>query len=80
MIARAALLMPVLAYRPFLDPMPIDSYWPFVPLVIGIALVYKTIKIEDMRFLPREAGRLALLMFAYMGLGAAALWLLIELV
>ncbi len=75
-----ASLAGVLAYRPFLDPAPFDGYWLFIPLVIAVAVVYKTIKLEDLRRLPREAGILATQITVFMLLAAAAIWLLVELV
>ncbi len=72
--------MRLLAYRPFLDPLPLDTYWLLLlpPLAIGIALVYKTIKLDDLKQLPREAAFLAAQIVAFMALAAVALWLLTE--
>lgn len=70
----------LLAYRPFLDPLPIDGYWLLLPLVIAIAVVYKTIKVDDLVRLPREATILATQIMIFMVLAAVALWLLVELV
>ena len=41
-----------LAYTPMLDPMPLSgmTWWlTLLPLALGIAVVYKAIKLEDMR-------------------------------
>lgn len=71
----------LLAYRPFLDPLPVQSYWLLLPpLVIVIAIVYKTIKLDDLARLPRQAAVLAAQIVAFMLLAAAALWLIVELV
>ncbi len=69
-------------YRPFLDPLPLDTYWLLLlpPLAIAVALVYKTIKVENLADLPRQAAFLAAQIVAFMILAAAALWLLTELV
>lgn len=66
-----------LAYRPFLDPAPIDRYWLWFlpPLILIVALVYRTIKTETLVGLPRRAGYLALQISIFMVLAAAALWL-----
>ncbi len=71
-----------LAYRPFLDPLPIDGYWMLllIPLVLSIAVVYKTIKTDRLYKIPREASILAAQIVAFMVLAALALWMLTELV
>ena len=65
------------AYRPFLDPAPIDRYWLWFlpPLIVIIALVYRTIKTETLEGLPRRAGYLAFQISVFMVLAAAALYL-----
>lgn len=72
----------VLAYRPFLDPVPIDRYWMLMllPMVVAIAVVYKTIKTDRLEKIPREAAVLAAQIVAFMVMAAAALWMLTELV
>ncbi len=72
----------VLAWRPFLDPAPVDRYWLWLlpPLILVIALVYRTIKSNSLARLPKEAGFLALQISVFMVLAAAALWLLLLLV
>lgn len=69
----------VLAYRPLLDPAPIDRYWLWLlpPLIIVIAVVYRTIKSESLVGLPRSAGFLAFQISVFMVLAAALLWLLL---
>lgn len=76
-----ALLPLTLAYRPFLDPLPVDRLWLFllIPLVVAISVVYKTIKTADLRHVPREAALLSAQIVAFMVLAAAGLWLLTEL-
>ena len=71
-----------LGFRPFLEPVPIDRYWMLLllPLVMGIAVVYKTVKVDRLEKLPREAAVLAAQIVAFMALAAAALWMLTELV
>ena len=67
----------LLAFRPFLDPAPIDRYWLLFlpPLILAIALVYRTIKTETLVGLPRRAGYLAFQISVFMVLAAALLWL-----
>lgn len=69
-----------LALRPLLDPLPLDDYWLLllVPLALAIAIVYKTIKTDDLSRLPRQAAVLTGQILAFMALAAAALWLLTE--
>lgn len=69
----------LLAYRPFLDPAPVDRYWIWLlpPLILVIALVYRTIKTDSFSALPRRAGYLAFQISVFMVLAAAALWLLL---
>ena len=66
---------PILAYRLFHAPLPIDDYWVWfaLPLVIAIAVVYKTLKGHPPRRLPREAGLLVIQILVF--LVAAALLL-----
>ena len=70
----------VLAFRPFLDPLPtLAGDWLLVPLIVAIAVVYKTIKLDDLSRLPREATILTAQIAVFMILAGAALWLLVEL-
>jgi len=43
--------------RPFLQPMPVWNYWYLLllPLCIAVAVVYKAIKCNSMKRVPREA-------------------------
>jgi len=78
----AAIYFVILAYRPFLEPLPIDDYWVWlvIPLVLAICIVYKTIKDDDLRKLPRQAASLTAQVLIFMVLAATALWLVTELV
>ena len=80
MTAMAALIIP-LGYVPFRDPWAVDGQWLLLllPLIVGISVVYKTIKLADLHRLPREATVMSLQLVAFMILVAAALWLLTEL-
>jgi hypothetical protein len=66
----------ILAYRMFLDPLPADDYWlvMMLPLVFAIALVYKTIKVDDSRILASQTAYLCFQIVAFMTLAATALW------
>jgi hypothetical protein len=70
----------LLAYTPFLDPLPLDGQWLLllIPLAIAIALVYKTIKLPHLVQLPRQTAVLAAQILVFMVLAAAVIWLLSE--
>ena len=70
----------LLAWRPLLEPLPVDRYWllTLVPLVLGISLVYKAIRMDDLRALPGQALWLTGQVLAFLALGAALLWLMSE--
>lgn len=72
----------LLAWRPFLDPMPIDDLWLWllVPLAFAVALIYKTIKLHDLSKLPAQTLLLGVQIIAGMALAAVALWILTEIV
>lgn len=71
-------MTPLLAYRPFLEPLPIDAAWLWlcVPLVLGVAIVYKTIKLPTLEKLPQESALLATQVLLFMALGAGFLSLM----
>lgn len=75
------LVMPLLAYRPFLDPLPLATYWLMLmpPMAIAVAVVYKTVRVHDLADLPRQATVLSVQIIAFLLLAAAALWLVTEL-
>lgn len=64
------------AYRPFLEPAPIDRYWLWLlpPLIVIVAVVYRTIKSDDLREVPRRAAYLTLQVAVFMVAAAVALW------
>jgi hypothetical protein len=67
-----------LAYRPFLDPLPVDDFWLalMIPLVVAIALVYKAVKLDDYARLWRHTAVLALQIAGFMGLAAVVIWVI----
>ena len=68
------------AWVPFLHPLPIDGSWLLimVPLLAAIAVVWKTIKLDDLRPLPRQAASLTAQFIALMLVAALVLWLITE--
>jgi len=71
-----------LAWRPFLEPLPVDDVWMvlLLPLVIAVAVVYKAIKVPDLKDLPRQATLLTAQILIFMVLAAIGLWVLVEIV
>jgi hypothetical protein len=67
----------MLAYRPFLDPLPVWNLWflLILPLCAAVAVVYKSMKCQSMKQVPREAG--AIILWIIGGFSAAALALLV---
>jgi hypothetical protein len=64
-------------YVPFYGPAPLwsNSAWPWLllPLVIGVSIVYKAIRVDRMRDLPRAAAGIAAWIIFGMIAAAAAL-------
>lgn len=71
----------LLAYRPFLDPAPIDRYWLWLlpPLILVVAVVYRAIKTDDLAHLPRSAGYLAAQIAIFMFLASIGLYVILRL-
>jgi len=63
------------AYRPFISPLPIWSFWWVLvfPLTIAVSVVYKAIKLPSMKDVPREAAIIA--MWILLGMATAAAFL-----
>jgi hypothetical protein len=60
--------------RPFLQPMPVWDYWYLLllPLCIAVAVVYKAIKCNSMRRVPREALYIVIwILVSFVAAGAA---------
>jgi hypothetical protein len=64
-----------LAVRLFLEPLKLWDHWVWllVPLCIGVALVYKSMRIESMRRVPLEAFKFTV--WVLLGMSAAAVGL-----
>ncbi|MEO6435455.1 MAG: hypothetical protein ABIP55_06790 [Tepidisphaeraceae bacterium] len=67
-----SLASPTLAYVPFVYPLPIWDYWPWliVPLCLGVAIVYKSVKCQHMTMVPKEA--IQIFVWILVGMMAAA--------
>lgn len=75
-----ALVSLLLAYRPFLEPIPLDRYWAWLLVlpVLAVATVYKAIKLPDLSPLGREVLKMSAQVVAFVVLAAAFLWALTE--
>jgi len=77
-----ACLALILAWTPFIDPLPLwpDSRWPWliIPLCIAVSVVWKSIKCASMRTVPREAAAIAFWIPAAMAGAALGLGLLVR--
>ncbi|MFI4861050.1 MAG: hypothetical protein ACIAXF_10255 [Phycisphaerales bacterium JB063] len=69
------------AYRPFLEPAPIDRYWLWLlpPLVLAVSIVYRTIKSHDLSEVPRRAAYLSFQVAVFMVAAAVLLWITLRL-
>ncbi len=67
--------MSILLFRPFLEPVPVWNVWYLLilPLCIGIAVVWKSVKCRFMADVPREAGVLVLWIIGGFAAAAAVL-------
>ena len=70
----------VLAYVPFMQPLPAWDVWYLlaVPLCAGVAVVYKAIRCRWMRSVPREAAKMTAWILLGLAGAAAGLWLLVR--
>ena len=68
------------SFRPFMTPLRLEAQWLLLllPMVVAISIVYKTIKLRDLRRVPQEAAMLAAQITLFMVLTASVLWLLTE--
>ncbi len=68
--------MHLLAYTPFMQPLPgLWDYWAWLllPLCLGVSVVYKAIKVRNMRKVPIQALMIALYILISMAAAGAAL-------
>ena len=65
-------MMPALLAKLFIYPLPIWDYWPWliIPLTLGVSIVYKSVKCQHMRSVPKEA--LQIFVWILVGMAAAA--------
>jgi hypothetical protein len=66
----------LLAFKPFVQPLPVWDYWQWllIPLCIAVSVVYKTVKCRHVRQIPREAASITLwIILAMIGVAAGVL-------
>lgn len=68
------------AWTPLFEPLHMDDYWLWfiLPLAIGIAVVYKAIRMHRLDRLLHEAAYLATQIVVFMVLAAFFIWLVTE--
>ena len=70
----------MMAWTIFFNPIPhmpqTAALWLVIPLCASVAIVYKALRVPDIRQLPRAAGGLLLYMIGGLALLGAALWAL----
>lgn len=70
-------MIATLFYHPL--PLSFSTYlWLLVPLCAAVAIVYKAVRVRDVRTLPREVGVLIVYMVAGLAILCALLWLISE--
>ena len=70
-----------LAYRPFLEPLPIDDVWMWLllPMAVFVSLVWKTIRLGDVRDIPRHTAMMTSQIIIFFAIAAAVIWFIVEL-
>jgi hypothetical protein len=79
-LSSLAIARAVLAYTPFLEPLKIWDYWPWliIPLCFAVSLVYKCVRSEDLRRVGVDAVVATFWVLAGMAAAAAVLLLLVN--
>ncbi len=77
-IATMMTIVPTLAWKPLLEPMQLDDVWLvlLLPLVFIIALVYKTIRLNDLRRLWHQTAYMSAQILVFLVASAAVLWVI----
>jgi hypothetical protein len=68
------------SYRPFVTPLPVWDYWIWllIPLCLGVSIVYKAIRIENLREVPKQALYITLWILGGMFAAAVALAVIVR--
>ena len=69
----------ILSYVPFFSPLPIWDYWYLllIPLSAAVAVIYKSLKLANMRDVPWQAFVITVWILVGMTAGAAALAMIV---
>ena len=70
----------LLAYTPFMQPLRVWDYWPWLllPLCFGVSLVYKSVREQRMARVPSEAAKATFWIVLGMGAAAVGLFLMVR--
>ena len=73
--------MNLLAYTPFVQPLPLWSWWSLwlLPICAALSIVYKSIRCHEMKQVPREATVIFVTIVGGMLLAAGLLVVLVKL-
>lgn len=76
MMSMALPAMVTLAWRPFLEPLPLADHWMWliIPLSLIISLVYRTLKMKDLTGLVGQTVRLTVMILVFMVAAAIVLY------
>jgi len=74
------MISPLVGYTPFLDPMPIHDwwFWLLLPLCLLFSIVYKAVKCESVKQVPKAALSIALFILAGMAAAAVVLTIIVK--
>ena len=72
----------VVAYTPFLEPLKIWDYWPWliIPLCFGVSLVYKCVRVQSLQRIFFDAAVATAWVLAGMATAAVVLLMLVNFV
>ncbi len=70
----------LLAYTPFIDPINVHStwFWLLLPLALGVSVVYKALRVGDMRHYVRQVLAMTIQIVVVMVLLGIASYVLIQ--
>jgi hypothetical protein len=68
------------SYRPFISPLPLWEYWYLLilPLCLAVSIVYKAMKLPDMKLVPRQALMITVWIIVCMVLAGAGLTVIVK--
>ncbi len=75
-------LIPMLAWRPLLEPLALHDHWMWliIPLAFVISLVYRALKLADLKDLPLQTVRLTVMILLFMVAAAVVLYAVVRVV